>query len=101
VFVNIDGTTGGIIVQSEGAGALSSQRTSTGVYEIVFDHDMTYCARWIGFAPVSGPHLYTTAQGVVQPEDFPVQAKMTIVIYDITGQQDDATFGLQLICPPA
>ena len=55
----------------------------------------------IGFAPASGPHLYTTAQGVVRPEDFPVQARMIVVVYDTTGQHDDATFSLQIMCPPA
>ena len=101
VFVNIDGATGAIIVQSESAGALSSQRTGPGGYEIVFDHDVTHCPRWVGFGPVSGPHLYATAQGTVAPEDFPVQAKMTVVIYDLTGSYDDASFSLQLICPQA
>jgi hypothetical protein len=104
-FVTISATSGQILNQGQGARALTGTKLSTGVYAIDYDHDLTFCARWVVIVSASGPRMYTAGQGVVPGEptdpsdpDF-AQRRMGVHTYNADGERTDTFFTLYTHCP--
>jgi hypothetical protein len=102
--VNISATTGQILTQTGGAGAVTGTKPSTGIYVIDYDHDLTFCPRFVVIAAASGPRFDTAGQGVV-PGDPPfgepgfTQRRMIVHTYGHDGERADAFFTLHTQCP--
>jgi hypothetical protein len=103
-FVNISASTGQILTETAGAGALTGTKASTGTYFIDYDHDLTHCPRFVVIASASGPRFYTAGQGVVPGdpafgEPGFTQRRMGINTYGPDGERADAFFTLHTQCP--
>lgn len=102
--MNISATTGQILTETAGVGALTGTKASTGVYIIDYEHDLTFCPRFVVIASASGPRFYTAGQGVV-PGDPPLgeagfaQRRMIVRTYGPDGSDADAFFTLHTQCP--
>jgi hypothetical protein len=99
LFVVVDAADGSLVTTSPGAGVVSAQKTSTGVYEVLFDHDITFCARWVVFGPRSPGFTYAATQNVADAGEFPVQRKAIFLAYDPAGNLADAHFAILVSCP--
>ena len=103
-FVNISASTGEILSETPGAGAIVGMKLGAGLYAIDYNHDLTFCPRFVVIASASGPRFYTAGQGVV-PGDPPfpgpgfTQRRMIVHTYGPDGSDADAFFTLHTQCP--
>ena len=103
-FVNISASTGQILTATAGAGALVGTRASTGIYFIDYEHDLTFCPRFVVIAAASGPRFYTAGQTIIPGEPIfgePgfTQRRMAIETYGPDGAHADTFFTLHTQCP--
>jgi hypothetical protein len=102
-FLTISATTGQILQQTADAGALSGTKLATGIYAIDYDHDLTFCPRFVVIAAASGPRFHTEGQTFTPGDDFDAsgQRRMIVHTYGPNGTDADALFTLHTQCSEA
>ena len=102
-FVNISASTGQIFTQTPGVGAVAGTKASTGIYFIDYDHDLTFCPRFVVIAAAAGPRFYTAGQSVIPGDAAPgeglTQRRMVVHTYGPDGQPADTLVTLHTQCP--
>jgi hypothetical protein len=101
-FVGIASSDGHILLQTSGAGALTGRKDGPGDYSIDFDHDLTFCPRFVN---VDELRFHRESQRLAEgdppvgSQDYRGQREMRVQFWDRNGNPADAFFTLNLQCP--
>ena len=104
-FVNIAASTGQILSQSAGTGALLGTRLGIGFYAVDYDRDLTFCPRYVSVLTASGARMHAEAQAVApgdptNPGDPNFrQRRMLVRTFAAGGTDADTFFTLYTQCP--